>query len=343
MNATQHDLLLSETSEGDVVAAMSLLRETLGTEQKRIYWEGSQAMARGDLDTAEAVIDFAKRLLAFTKKVEALGAEWRDLEELRNDATPTVQQIVSKRFFGRKSKGEITPQSAFERPILEALVQMGGGGKTEKVLDRVGEMMKGVLKPIDFERHKSNQIRWRNTAQWARNDMANEDGRMKKDSPNGYWEITDKGRAWLKDTGSPMVTPAPNSNLVKDLDRNQPHKLDEDFTFKRPCGFILEGKGYKDLTTWSRVYELVLLQLAKKDPALFKALPDNPATITKRGNRHFSRNPTDLRKPFALPNGIHAETNLSANDLCASLRTLLGLFSVPITSCIIFLRQDRDA
>jgi hypothetical protein len=28
--------------------------------------------------------------------------------------------------------------------------------------------------------------------------MANEDGRMKEDSPNGIWEISDKGRAWLK-------------------------------------------------------------------------------------------------------------------------------------------------
>jgi len=43
-----------------------------------------------------------------------------------------------------------------------------------------------------------SQIRWRNTAQWARNTMANDDGRMKKGSRNGYWEISDKGRAWLK-------------------------------------------------------------------------------------------------------------------------------------------------
>lgn len=198
MKVTQPDLTLTNTSDSDVVAALSLLREALGEEEKRIRWEGSQAMAHGDYETAKVVIDFAERLRTFTKKVEGLGSEWRDLEELRNDATPTVQKIVSKRFFGRKSKGEITPQAAFERPILETLVEMGGGAKTEKVLDRVGEKMSHLLKPIDYERHKSNQIRWRNTAQWARNDMANEDGRMKGDSRNGYWEISDKGRTWLK-------------------------------------------------------------------------------------------------------------------------------------------------
>lgn len=194
------DLLLNQTPDGDVGVALNLLREALGAEEKRIREEGSQAMAKGDYDTAEAVLDFAKRLLAFTKKVEGLGKEWQGLEKLRDDATPEVQQIVSKRFFGRIGKGEITPHQDFCRPILEVLVEMGGGAKAQTVIDRVGEKMKTVLKPKDFEHHKASvrQIRWRNTAMWARNAMVNKDGRMKKGTRFGYWEISDKGRAWLK-------------------------------------------------------------------------------------------------------------------------------------------------
>jgi len=138
-------------------------------------------------------------------------------------------------------------------------------------------------------------------------------------------------------------TAADNTRIIKDLNRNEAHAITEEFTYKRPCGFVLDGKGYQDVTTWTRVYELVIRHLAKKDPVLFKALPDNPATITRRNNPHFGRKPAGLRKPLALPNGIHAETNLSANHLCASIRTLLGIFSLPLTSCTIFLRQDRDA
>ncbi|MCC7571175.1 winged helix-turn-helix domain-containing protein, partial [Candidatus Micrarchaeota archaeon] len=41
--------------------------------------------------------------------------------------------------------------------------------------------------------------RWRNTAQWARNSMVNEEGFLKKDSPRGIWEISEKGRAFLKE------------------------------------------------------------------------------------------------------------------------------------------------
>jgi hypothetical protein len=138
-------------------------------------------------------------------------------------------------------------------------------------------------------------------------------------------------------------TDADNTRIIKDLNRNEPHTLTEDFTYMRPCGFVLDGKGYQDITTWSRVYELIIRHLAKKDPALFKALPDNPAMTSKRGYRRFSRNPDDLRKPIALPNGIYAEGNFSANHICASARTLLEIFSIPLDACTIFLRQDRNA
>ena len=85
--------------------------------------------------------------------------------------------------------------------ILQVLVEIGGSGKTKIVLDRVGDKMKNVLKPLDYEFLKSDgkSIRWRNSAQWARNTMVNEDGRMVKSGKNGVWEISEKGRKWLKE------------------------------------------------------------------------------------------------------------------------------------------------
>jgi len=188
------------TPNNDVGEALALLSDTLTDEQTRIGEEGATAMKAGDLQTARDVIDFAERLIAFQNKVAALADEWEELENAREAATPEVQKIVSKHFFGKKKKGLITPQDDYCQPILEVLVEMGGKGKTKTVIDRVGEKMKSTLKLIDYESHKSNekQIRWRNTAQWARNKMVNSDGRMKKDSPNGVWAISDKGRKWLE-------------------------------------------------------------------------------------------------------------------------------------------------
>lgn len=190
----------SPDDNDNISAALHLLAESLKSEVHRINSEGAQAMQGGDYDTAQAVIDFAKRLTAFRAKVDALEKEWEDLEDLRDQATPAVQQIVSKRFFGRRKSGEITGHIEFCLPVLQVLLEMGGQAKTKDVLDRVGQKMKDILKPKDHEVHKSDshQIRWRNTAQWARNMMVNEDGRMKKGSPTGTWEISDKGRAWLK-------------------------------------------------------------------------------------------------------------------------------------------------
>jgi restriction system protein len=200
MKSGKHVPFSQSADEDDVGAALHLLRDALAEEAQRINEEGAKAMKAGDYPTAEGVLDFAKRLLTFRSRVEGLGKEWSELEGLRDKASAEVQEIVSKRFFGRKPSGEITGHRDYCRPILEVLLAMGGSGKTNDVLDRIGEKMKPVLKPKDYEPHASDgkQIRWRNTAQWARNLMVNEDGRMKKKSPRGIWEISDAGRAWLK-------------------------------------------------------------------------------------------------------------------------------------------------
>jgi hypothetical protein len=190
---------MNAPDQNDVSTALGLLRDSLAEEEQRIRNEGAKAMQGGDYDTATSVIEFAKRLLAFQNKVEGLVNEWAELEDLRDAASPAVQEIVSKKFFGKRKKGEITPHTAFNRAILESLVELGGSAKTKVVLDRVGEKMQDILKPLDHSVLPSDgkSIRWRNAAQWARNTMVNEDGRMKK-TKNGVWEISDKGRKWLQ-------------------------------------------------------------------------------------------------------------------------------------------------
>lgn len=187
-------------SNNDVGEALVLLSETLTEEETRIRDEGAEAMKSGAYDTATDVIDFAKQLLAFQEKVSTLADEWEEIENARDAATPEVQEIVSKKFFGKKRKGVITTHDEYCQPLLEVLVEIGGKGPTDEVLDCLGEKMKGTLKPVDYECHKSDekQIRWRNSAQWARNKMVNTDGRMKKGSRRGIWEISDKGRKWLE-------------------------------------------------------------------------------------------------------------------------------------------------
>ena len=112
---------MNTPDQNDVSTALALLRGSLSEEEQRIRGEGAAAMQGGDYDTATSVIEFAKRLLAFEKKVEGLVAEWDELEDLRDSASPAVQEIVSKRFFGKRKKGEVTQHTAFYRANPETV------------------------------------------------------------------------------------------------------------------------------------------------------------------------------------------------------------------------------
>lgn len=73
-------------------------------------------------------------------------------------------------------------------------------------LHLLGDSLEAEVQRINTEGsqakpHESNakQIRWRNTAQWARNKMVNEDGRMQKTSQRGIWEFSPHSSAWFKE------------------------------------------------------------------------------------------------------------------------------------------------
>jgi hypothetical protein len=92
----------------------------------------------------------------------------------------------------RIARGERTAQEDFRPAIVTALYENGGSGKTSEVLDRVGEILGDRLTDADCGKLTHGEIRWRNTAQWERNEMVN-DGLLKKNSTHGVWELTDKG------------------------------------------------------------------------------------------------------------------------------------------------------
>ncbi len=95
--------------------------------------------------------------------------------------------------------GIFTPVSAYWKPILHVLVEMGGRGRREKVMDAVGQKMKGILTPADHGTLSDGRvIRWRNRVAWQASNMRAR-GFIKSGGPRGIWEITDNGRKWLGD------------------------------------------------------------------------------------------------------------------------------------------------
>lgn len=116
------------------------------------------------------------------------------LDEVETDGAtggegPEETQATSKRL----PRGKKTSERAFERPLLEALHELGGAGVMYQVLPIVEEKLRHVLKDVDYGRLPSTGVvRWRSTAQWTRHRLA-ERGLIKRGPARGIWELTDHG------------------------------------------------------------------------------------------------------------------------------------------------------
>ena len=131
--------------------------------------------------------------------------------------------------------------------------------------------------------------------------------------------------------------------IVQELDRTEAHTLDENYTYKRPYGFVLNDRAFKGLKTWKNLYLHVLDCLYEVDAVKFAALPQEARFISSRGNPQFSMNAADVRVAQQVPGGLLAEINLSANSLIKNIRELLAHFGIESSAMKIYLREDRDA
>ena len=188
-----------ENNSQDVSSAFEILLEEVEAEIDFVNNVGSKGFEARDYERAKEALEQAGVLTAFRDKLAVLRAEWESLAaaaEIQEDEETKAE----RRNLGRLRKGLRTSESQYRVPILRVLSEMGGSGRAAEVLERVGEIMKPRLKPVDFEPLASgpDNPRWRNAAQWARNSMVNE-GLLKRDSPRGVWEITEAGKHRVKE------------------------------------------------------------------------------------------------------------------------------------------------
>lgn len=134
-----------------------------------------------------------------------------------------------------------------------------------------------------------------------------------------------------------------NERVVKALNRLQSHVITEDFMYKRPCGFILGGQGFDETNTWRFLYLSLLEFLRQNHTKRFPDLIKADEFVSKRGNYFFWSDAKELRLAADVGEGVHAETNLSANSIRDIIRKLLPFFGYSDKDITIYLREDRDA
>jgi len=137
------------------------------------------------------------QLESFRQQVGQLRDQWhQQFATLQPPAPPATPVVAPK----RRNHGLRTPQHAYYRPILQVLVDAGGSARAANVIAQVYHHVQHVLNAYDHEPLPSNpkETRWANAVAWARNDLR-ELGFIASGSPQGVWEITSAGRAWLAD------------------------------------------------------------------------------------------------------------------------------------------------
>jgi hypothetical protein len=93
----------------------------------------------------------------------------------------------------RAPKGALLPETEYELPILEILVERDGSAPTSEVLAELEPRIRERLTDLDKKRISTGELRWRNRAQFARFNLVRK-GDLASDSPRGIWELTDAGR-----------------------------------------------------------------------------------------------------------------------------------------------------
>ena len=187
-----------ENNPTNVSSAFEMLLEEVEAEIDFVNGVGAKGFEGRDYEKAKEALERAGTLATFRDRLAALRKEWEQMAAAaeRDEDEETRDQ---RRNLGKLRKGVRTPEAAYYAPILKVLDQMGGSGKVADVLERVGQLMKPVLKDVDYAPLASgpDNPRWRNAAQWARNSMVHE-GLLQADSPRGVWEISEQGRAKLR-------------------------------------------------------------------------------------------------------------------------------------------------
>jgi len=179
--------------KNEVNTAFEILLEEIEEVFNKLSREGEIAFKVQDFDKAKKLIENSERLKAFREKIKSLQEEWQTIFA---DQVPKLHR--KKEETGKLKRGLRTPEKDFVKPILEALVEIGGKAEVRTVLDRVYQKMKSVLNEYDIQHLPSDpkQKRWENTAQWARKSLVNK-GLLAADSPRGIWEITKQGEFYL--------------------------------------------------------------------------------------------------------------------------------------------------
>jgi hypothetical protein len=185
-------------SEDEIDALLARIREAAGLELPNV---GGLPAWRSALEKQADMFEGLAN--HFKTRSAELREKIRAVDTLLGKPAPTPDPVGSSEVGGSRriptpeTGAGFTPVEAYWHPILETLIELGGRGSREQVIERVGEKLDSTLTAADWEILPSGlDVRWKNRVAWQRLNMVKR-GFLRADSPRGIWEITEGGRNWV--------------------------------------------------------------------------------------------------------------------------------------------------
>jgi hypothetical protein len=153
------------------------------------------------VDTPNSVL---RRLLPISERRPVSGPvpirpeETSEAAQSRKSTARTKKSGRGSKKRGRRSaarapRGSLLPETEYELPLLRALAERGGSAPSREVVEAVGKSLARQLTDLDKETLNSGVVRWENRVAFVRLRLV-EQGLLAKDSPRGYWTLTDAGK-----------------------------------------------------------------------------------------------------------------------------------------------------
>ncbi len=205
------EVIVAGSRELEVAADLARLVQAIEATVALVGEEAASASQRQAFERAREILRIAEEIAAVRRRLEELRDRWKALPDHSLPAKqerPVSREVgtglerTARRAGAPRSplpQGQKTRQQAFYVPILEALESMGGRATSREVLAEVERRMAPRLTPVDYEKMKTypHPPRWHKTANWARYDMVRA-GLLESNSPTGIWEISARGREYLR-------------------------------------------------------------------------------------------------------------------------------------------------
>ena len=180
----------------DVRRVLAAMRKEIQKEVKVASKALAQAFETQSYERIHEVSGRVVQLETMANQASGLQANWNSLFGGKDENGLRRMKPVKS--------GPLTPKKAYFKPILEALVSLGGAGKPADVIDLVYEKMKADLTEADRNTTEGGNPaypRWK-TASYSTRSLLIKEELLKANSPKGVWEISVKGRNYVASFGN---------------------------------------------------------------------------------------------------------------------------------------------